>query len=148
MAELNQYLRIGFAGLDFLLPSEASHAIEQRHGMIINDSGDGSATAWWESRGARWPVYHLDRDLELVHDDNWQRAVFLNARPHPVGLAANEIQLLSRSEIQVEPFYPLGKPATAGGHLFSAAWVKGAEAMLIFEPDALTAYLLNIGARA
>ncbi len=148
MAGPEQYLRVAFAGLEFLLPSSASFAIEQRDGLIVNDSGAGSAVAWWETRGKRLPAYHLDGELNPVRNDNWQRAVFLNAQPQPIGLAANEIQLLTRADVRVEPFHPLGQAPTRGGQLFTAAWIQGAEVTLVFEPHALATYLLTAGGGA
>jgi hypothetical protein len=144
MAVSEQYLRVAFAGVEFLLPSSASYAIEQREGLLVNDSGAGSAAAWWETRGKRLPAYHLDADLNLVRNDDWQRAVFLNAQPHAIGLAANDIQLLPRADVHVESFHPLGPAPTRGGQLFSAAWVQGSEVTLVFEPHALATYLLTI----
>ncbi len=144
MAGSEQYLLVVFAGQEFLLPSSASFAIEQREGLVVNDSGAGSAVAWWEARGKRLPVYHLDRDIRPVRNNDWQRAVFLNAQPHPVGLAANEIQLLTRTDVRVEPFHPLGHASTRGGPLFSAAWVQGAQITLVFEPQTLATYLLAV----
>ena len=144
MAVSEQYLRVAFAGLEFLLPSSASFAIEQREGLKGNDSGKGSNVAWWETRGKRLPVYHLDGDLKPVRDNNWQRAVFLNAQPHPIGLAANDVQLLTRADVRVQPFYPLGQAPTQGGQLFSAAWIQGVEVTLVFEPHALATYLLTV----
>ena len=146
MAELQEYLRISLAGTDFLLPANASFAIEQHDSMHLNEHGP--VAAWWESNGVRCPVYHVDSELKLAHSDDWQHVVFLNARPQPVGLAVNDIQTIAASEIQVEAFQPLGKPPTAAGHLFSAAWIQGPEAMLIFEPRALAALLLSLGGGA
>lgn len=144
MAKSEQYLRVAFAGMEFLLPSSASFAIEQRDGLVVNDGGAKTAAAWWETRGKRLPAYHLDADLKLARNDDWQRAVFLNAQPHPVGLAANEIQLLAHADVRVEPFHPLGQAPTPGGQLFSAAWVRGATVMLVFDPQVLAAHLLNL----
>lgn len=144
MVESEQYLLVAFAGREFLLPSSASFAIEQREDMVVNHSDAGSVVAWWETSGRRLPAYHLDADLNFVRNDDWQRAVFLNAQPHPIGLAANEIQLLTRADVRVEPFHPLGQAPTRGGQLFSAAWVQGVEVTLVFEPRALATYLLAV----
>jgi hypothetical protein len=144
MAVTGQYLRIVLDGLDFLLPSGASIAIEQRH-SLIEGNGSEPAVAWWETQGNRCPAYRLDHDLRLTRDDNWQRAVYINARPHAVGLAANEIQMMPRSDYTVETFHPPGKPHSAHGHLFSAAWVNGNEVLLVLDPQALAGYLLGLG---
>ena len=144
MAVSEQYLRVAFAGQEFLLPSSASYAIEQRESLMVNNSGAANAAAWWETRGKRLAAHHLDADLNPVRNDDWQRAVFLNAQPHPIGLVANDIQLLPRAEVRVESFHPLGPVPTRGGQLFSGAWVQGSEVMLVFEPHALATYLLTI----
>lgn len=144
MTGSEKYLLIAFAGQAFLLPSSASFAIEQREVLVVNDSGAGSVVAWWETSGKRLPVYHLDADLKFVRNDDWQRAVFLNAQPRPIGLAANEIHLLTHADVRVEPFHPLGQAPTRGGQLFSAAWVQGTEVTLVFEPRALATYLLTV----
>ena len=144
MAVTGQYLRIVLAGMDFLLPSSASIAIEQRDSLVENGDDDSPAVAWQESKGIRWPAFHLDRDLHVTKSDDWQRAVFLNARPHPVGLVANEIQLMPRSDVPVETFHPLGVPHSTHGHLFSAAWVNGNDVVLVFDPKALSGYLAGL----
>lgn len=142
MAEPQQYLRINLAGTDFLLPDHANLAVEHRDSMRVNDRGP--VAAWWESNGVRCPVYCLDGALRPTYGDaDWQQAVFLNAGPHPIGLAVNEVQIIPAEEIQAEVFQPLGKPPTTVGHLFSTAWVQGPEALLIFEPRALAALLLS-----
>ena len=144
MAEPQRYLRINLAGTDFLLPDNAGLAMQQRDSMRVNDRGP--VAAWWESKGVRCPVYCLDSAFKPTHGDaDWQQAVFLNTGPHPVGLAVNEVQIIPAEEIQVEVFQSLGKPPTTAGHLFSAAWVQGPEALLIFEPRALAALLLSFG---
>ena len=143
MAGPEQYLLVAFAGQEYLLPSSASFAIEQRQGLVVNDSGAGNVAAWWETSGKRLPVYHLDADLKFVRNDDWQSAVFLNAQPHPIGLAANETQLLTRVDVRVEPFHPLGQSPARGGQLFSAAWVQGTQVTLVFEPRALANFLLT-----
>lgn len=139
MAESKQYLRIGLRGRNFLLPSEASLAIEQRDNLAIEKTGP--VTAWRMSRGERWPAFYLDNDLSLRRDDNWERAVFIDARPRPIGLIANEIQLLPHTGIDIEPFTPLGPAPTAAGHLFSAVWVRGNQLVLVFAHRNLAAYL-------
>ncbi len=144
MIAQDQYLRIGFGDAAFLLPSSASFAIEKRENLVSDDRGHGAVTAWRESGSARWPAIHLDQDLRPVSRADWQRAVFLESSPYPVGLIANEVQLLPRSDVQVEPFTPPGAPATRVGHIFSGAWVSGAQVLLVFEPGALAAYLYQL----
>lgn len=141
MAAQDQFLRLGLGEATFLLPSSASLAIEQRDNLTAGDSGAGAVTAWRVSHNARWPALHLDQNLRLVANGNWQRAVFLESDPYPVGLIANEVQLLPRSAVHVEPFTPLGSPRSRFGHLFSGAWVDGARVVLVFEPRALADYL-------
>lgn len=144
MAESVQYLRIGLQGTDYLLPSDASSSIEQRENLVVNSEG-GTAGAWLQSRRGRWPAYCLDRTLSFSQDSRWQRAVFVDAQPHPVGLLADEIQLLPR-QVRIEPFTPLGHPPSGAGHLFNGAWLREGGLTLVFDPKALVAYLLQ-GAR-
>jgi hypothetical protein len=147
VAESKQYLRIGLRGQEFLLPSEASVSIEQRENLTL-EREDPRVTAWRVSRGERWPAFQLDHRLSPVRNNDWQRAVFVDAHPHPVGLIAAEIQLLPHAIVDVEPFTPLGPPPTLRGHLFSGAWVRGNQLMLVFSPQSLVAYLLQVGAPA
>lgn len=139
MADLTQYLRIGLQGRDYLLPSDASSSIEQRENLTANTEG-GSAGAWLQSRRGRWPAFYLDQELRLSKDSRWQRAVFIDAQPHPVGLLADEIQLLPR-DVRIEPFTPLGRMPSEAGHLFNGAWLRGGGLTLVFNPKALVAYL-------
>ncbi len=141
MAAQDQYLRLGLGEATFLLPSSASLAIEQRDTLTADDGTAGAVTAWRVSRSARWPAFHLDHNLRPVAHGDWQRAVFLESNPYPVGLIANEVQLLPRSAVKVEPFTPLGPPKTRNGHIFSGAWVDGLNVVLVFEPSALADYL-------
>jgi hypothetical protein len=80
-----------------------------------------------------------------MRHNNWQRAVFLDAAPHAVGLVVDEVQLLPRSETVVSPFTPLGLAPTRMGHLFAGAWVTGNRVMLVFDPKAFVAYLQSLG---
>jgi len=146
LAELNQYLRIGLWGVDYLLPSSASVSIEQRGNLILNDEpADTNVTAWRVVESERWPAFYLNAELELTRGDDWQRVVFLEAKPHPIGLIADEVELLPRADVHVEPFTPLGLPPTPRGHLFSGAWVRGNQLILLFEPNGLIGYLQKLG---
>ncbi len=144
MVAQDQYLRIGLGDAAFLLPSNASFAIEKRENLVLDSSGLGAVTAWRESASGRWPAIHLDQDLRPVSRGDWQRAVFLESSPYPVGLIANEVQLLPRSDVQVEPFTPLGAAPTRVGHMFSGAWVSSTQVLLVIEPRALAAYLYQL----
>lgn len=148
MAEADQYLRIVFAGGEYLLPGNASLAIEQRHNLTVNDSEGGAVAAWRVVRSVRWPAFALDKELTPVVSETWQRAVFLEARPAPVGLLADEIQILPRAELIIEPFTPLGEAPGRFGHLFNAAWINDKDAVLVFDPRALSAYLAGLGGQS
>lgn len=139
MAESKQYLRIGLHGRNFLLASDVSVSIEQRDNLVVEPTG--RVTAWRVNGGDRWPAFYLDNELRLNQDDRWERAVFIDAHPRPIGLIANEIQLLPHGGIEVEPFAPLGSPPNAAGHLFSAVWVRGNQLVLVFAHRNLVAYL-------
>jgi hypothetical protein len=145
LAESTQYLRIGLWGVEYLLPSSASLSIEQRENLILNGGPvDTNITAWRAVNSERWPAFYLNAELELTRGDNWQRAVFLEATPHPIGLIADEVQLLPRTDVHIEPFTPLGLAPTPGGHLFSGAWVRANQVILLFEPNGLISYLQKL----
>lgn len=145
MSDSNQYLRFSLAGAYYLLSSSVTLAIDQRDSLEINETGKGQACAWRSHDGARWPAYCLDGDFKIAQRDDWERAIFLDARPSPLGLVADQVQLLPQGEAQVVPFTPLGPPSTAYGHLFAGAWVRGSQAVLVFDSNVLTAFLRSIG---
>jgi hypothetical protein len=144
MAQSNQFLRIEIDGNSYLLPGSASFAIEQRDHLVANDTDNTPVAAWRVTKSERWPAYCLDRQFKPVKHCHWQRAVFLEGAPHPIGLAVGEAQLMARTEVRVEPFTPPGRPP-ADGHLFNGAWVDGARAMLVLNPAALVGYLRRLG---
>ncbi len=147
MAETRQYLRIGLMGVDYLLPNTASFVIEQRDHLEINDAPDALIAAWQPVSGGRAPAYSVDADLNPLPRHNWTRAVFLQVGDRTLGLVADELQLLSRDDVRVEPFAPLGPAPTPAGHLFGGAWVRaGLVPMLVFEPKALADYLTRLEA--
>ncbi len=145
MADPNQYLRLQLGKTSYLLPSASGFTIEQREHLTINKSPEGNVAAWQSVRSARLPAYCLDGMLRVTRHHDWQRAVFLDATPHAVGLVVDEVQLLPRSETTVSLFAPLGLPPTRLGHLFSGASVNGNRIMLVFEPQAFIAYLQSLG---
>lgn len=146
MADPNQYLRLQLRETSYLLPSTAGFTIEQRENLTLNKSPEGNVAAWQQARSARLPAYCLDGMLRATRHRDWQRAVFLDAVPHAVGLVVDEVQLLPRSETTITPFVPLGPPATRVGHLFSGAWVTANRIVLAFDQKALIAYLQTLGA--
>ena len=145
MADPNQYLRLQLGETSYLLPSASGFTIEQREHLIVNKSPEGNVAAWQSLRSKRLPAYCLDSMLRVMRHNNWQRAVFLDAAPHAVGLVVDEVQLLPRSETTVSPFTPLGLAPTRMGHLFAGAWVTGNRVMLVFDPKAFVAYLQSLG---
>ncbi len=146
MADLNQYLRLRLGEATYLLPSTTTFTIEQRDNLVTNKAPEGNVAAWRAMRTERIPAYCLDALLKPVRRQNWQRAVFLDAKPQAVGLIADEVELLPRTETQVVPFVPLGLPLTRSGHLFSGAWLSGKQVALILDPKALITYLQSLGA--
>ncbi len=144
MRKANQYLRFSLGDAYYLVSGGMSVSIDQRDSLEINKTGTGPVCAWRSHDGTRWPAYCLDRDLKVVQRDDWERAIFLEAQPTPVGLIADDVQLLPEGEAQVTPFTPLGPPATAAGHLFSGAWVRGSQAILVFDAKTLTAFLRDL----
>ncbi|HEX7045300.1 MAG TPA: hypothetical protein VF203_11870 [Burkholderiales bacterium] len=145
MADSNQYLCLVLGGMEYLLPGAASVAIEQRHALIPED-GRGPLVAWRQSRQGRWPVYGLDGMLRPSRPETWQRAVFLDGSPTPVGLAAEEVRLLGRADLHITPFAPLGAPPTRAGHYFDGAWVDGHKVVLVFAARGLAEALRAGGA--
>lgn len=149
-SESTQYLRLGLDGVEFLLPSEASLSIEQRDNLVttLRDAdGAGNAanvTAWYVVRSERWPAFYLGGDLRPSRGAGWQRAIFLEGGAHPIGLIADEVQLLPRSEMRIEPFQPLGPAPTPAGAVFDCAWMRGDETVFVFNPKALVAYLKRV----
>ncbi len=145
MADSKQYLRLVVAGVDYLLPSTAGFTIEQRENLQVNNVASGRVSAWRVTRNNRWPAYALDREFQVTRPSNWQRAVFVEAAPHAIGVIVDDVHLLPRAQAQVSPFTPLGKPATPAGHLFSGAWVTEKQVIFMLHPQALVAYLQGTG---
>ncbi len=140
MAEGNQFLRVTLEDTAYLLPSEASISIEQRD-HLSPDAAGGIVTAWRSVRSDRWPAFYLGGDLRPARGTRWQRAVFLDRRPHPLGLIVDEVQLLPRAEVHIEPLHVLGPSPFNVGPLFSGAWMREPEMILVLDPRGLVAYL-------
>ncbi len=122
-------------------------AIESRDALILDSGGANNIVAWRDVGSAKWPVLCLDEDLHVnKNDDNWQRVVFVAASPVPVGLAAQEVQLINNADLTTEPFTPVGMSPTKFGHLFKSAWVDAGKPYPVFSADALGAYLHGCGA--
>ncbi len=132
--------------MPYLLSGRASVAIDQRDNLELNESTRSQISAWRKQDGDRWPAFCLDRDLKVAHRREWDRAIFLEARPYPVGLIADQVELMVEGEVEVVPFTPLGPPPTRVGHLFTGAWVRGPRVILVFDADALAAYLQSLEA--
>ena len=149
MVDNKQYLRIGLQGVDYLLPNSTSYVIEKREQLEVNDQPGAVIAAWQVTPGARTPAYSVDADLNPLSRGNWHRAVFLQTGGQPLGLIADELQLLPLDEVRVEPFTPFGPPPSTVGHVFAGAWMRAGQIpVLVFEPRALAAYLLNLGGSA
>lgn len=129
-------------GVDYLLPGTANHSIEQRDGLLENSSPDNNVSAWRAVDNTRWPAYCLDGELKVVRRDDWQRVVFLEAEPQPVGLVVDDAEVVPAQPV---PFLPLGTPPIRAGHLFSGALISGNRVSLIFDPKTLIAYLAELG---
>ena len=65
-----------------------------------------------------------------------------------VGLVADDVRLLGRTDLHVVPFTPLGTPPTRFGHLFNAAWVDGQRVTLVLDPNGLIGFLRGLGGTA
>ena len=145
MADANQYLRLRLGETNYLLPCTVSYTIEQRDQLLLNDSPDDSVMAWRVDHDERWPAYGVDAALRVFHRQNWQRAVFIDAAPHTVGIIVDDVQVMPLADTQVTPFVPLGPCATRQGHLFSGAWIDGQKLTLVFNPKTLVTYLQGLG---
>ncbi len=149
MTETRQFLRIGLMGVDYLLPNSTSYVIEKREHLEINDAPGALIAAWQATPSGRAAAYSVDANLDPLPRHAWQRAVFLQAGNQTFGLVADELQLLAREEVRVEPFTPPGPAPTPAGHLFGGAWVRaGHVPVLVFEPRALVDYLMRLEAAA
>lgn len=145
MTDSRQFLRLSVGGGHYLLPSTAGFTIEQRDNLQPNSSPTSHIAAWRIVRSSRWPAYAVDRDFQSIRRDDWQRAVFVEAMPHAIGIIVDDVHLLARAQAQVTPYTPLGAAPTRAGHLFSGAWVTENEIMLVLEPKAFVLYLQSLG---
>jgi len=145
LTETRQFLRIGLMGADYLLPNSTNYVIEKREHLDINDAPGALIAAWQVTPGGRVPAYSVDAGLNPAPRHNWQRAVFLNTGGQTFGLIADELQLLAREDVRIEPFIPPGPTPTPAGHLVNGAWVRaGQTPVLVFEPRALASYLKKL----
>lgn len=147
MADSGQYLCLIVDDAEYLLPSAASLAIEQRD-ALTPDNGLGAVVAWRQTRQGRWPAYGVNASFQVSRPRRWQRAVFLDAGSTSVGLVADDVRLLNRANMRVVPFTPLGAPPTRTGHLFNAAWVGDRGVTLVLDPLNLVGFLRSLGSAA
>lgn len=146
MADNNQYLHLVIGGQAYLLPGTLRYTIEQRENLADHPGGDGAVVAWRTVRNGRWPVYSVNARLRLAHAPaDWQRAVFVEGPVATVGVVVDDAHLLSRRELQITSFTPLGPPATRAGHLFKGVWVREGRPMLVLDPLAFAAFLHALG---
>jgi len=145
MADPKQYLRLAIGGGSYLLPSTAGFTIEQRENLQVNNDRNARVSAWRVTRNGRMPAYALTGKFEVTRREEWERAVFIEAMPHAIGVIVDDVYLLPRAQVQASPFTPLGPPPTDAGHLFSGVWISEQEMMLVLEANALFAYLQGLG---
>lgn len=145
MAEDNQYIRIRIRNTSFLIPAAASLGIEQRDSLEVNSDGNSKAVAWKVVGVNKWPAFALDEDLHLTSGNAWEQVVYVQGEGEAIGLAAENIQMIARTDIQIEPFTPVGPLPANGKHVFTAAWIEGNTPVLMFEPKALASLLAIIG---
>ena len=144
MVDSAQFLLFRIGDTSYLVPGSRTVAIDKRDSLSSEDSSQGGICGWRTSGTERWPVYLLDAQLRPTGGGHWERAIFLPARPHPVGIAANAVQLLPQNEVSTVPFRPLGPPPIPAGHLFNAAWVHDTNVILVFDPATLALFLLSL----
>lgn len=145
MAESNQYIRIRIRNTSFLIPAEASLGIESRDSLEVNSVGEGKAVAWKIVGTNKWPAFALDEEMNITRGNAWEQVVYVQGDHSAVGLAAENIQMVARSDIQVQPFTPVGPIPASGKHIFTAVWIEGNTPVLMFEPKALAFYLAVVG---
>lgn len=134
-----QYARVQLHGVNYLLSS--SQLFIETHDALEPNTDGGHVVAWRNVATGRWPVFAIDRAFALTSPRQWQKAVCVGTDSAGVGLIADDVQLLTRSDIQLSPFAPLGPPATEHGHLFNGAWVEGRTVTLVLDAKVLAAYL-------
>ncbi|GMQ91576.1 MAG: hypothetical protein BMS9Abin11_0885 [Gammaproteobacteria bacterium] len=144
MADSNQYLRLTLTDRNFLLPSTASLAIEQKDSIQLGAQPHGSIIGHRNVGGSKWPVLLLSSELQGDTSAAWTRAVFVGNAIHAVGIAVNEVMLLPRQDTEVEPFNPVGPPPTSAGHIFSGAWIHEGRVVLVLDPKGLSGYLQTL----
>lgn len=147
MASPSSYLCVVLEGTDYLLPSSASAAIEQRDAMR-EAPGAGPVMAWRETRLGRWPAYGMDSMFRPMRPAHWQRAVFFAHRERPLGLVADDVRLLGRTAMHIAPFVPPGPAPTPAGHLFNGAWLNGERVLLVLDPRGLLGLLATLSESA
>ncbi|MHB1950059.1 MAG: hypothetical protein ACYCQK_01140 [Acidiferrobacteraceae bacterium] len=143
MEAADQYVRLAIGDTGFLLPAGASLAIEPVE-QLTAETGHPYIVAWRANRSERWPVFRLSPDLCSHSTQPWTKAVFLGARPTPVGFCVADLLLLPRG-LRVEPFNPPGPAPTPVGHIFCGASVQDSEVRLVLAPQAFAAYLKQLG---
>lgn len=148
MAEGNQYIRIRIRNTSFLIPAAASLGIESRDSLEVNSSGNGNAVAWKVVGTSKWPAFALDENMNVTRGNAWEQVVYVQGDNQAIGLAAENIQMIARTDIHVEPFIPVGPAPVSGQHVFSSAWIEGNNPILMFEPKALASYLTAVGGAA
>lgn len=148
MAEDNQFIRIRIRNTSFLMPAAASLGIESRDSLDVNSSGQGNAVAWKAVGVSKWPAFALDENMKVTSGNAWEQVVYVQVDDGAVGLAAENIQMMARTDINVQPFTPVGPVPVSGKHIFSSAWIEGSNPILMFEPKALASYLTIVGGAA
>lgn len=139
-----QYARLQLHGANYLVPSTIGLVIEQRDALQPNTEG-GNVSAWRTRHDQRWPAYSLDPAFKVTPRKHWNRALFLEAGNDSVGVIVDEVQMLSRADIQISAFTPLGTSPTRHGLLFNGAWIEGRHATLVIDPKVFLAYLQEAG---
>jgi hypothetical protein len=146
LAETRQFLRVTIGGQPYLLPSVLRYTLEKRDNLLANPDSSGQVVAWRNVRTARWPVYGLDAGLRTARPGgNWEQALFLEGSNATIGFVVDDTHLLMGGEVQLSSFTPPGPVATKAGHLFTHAWIREGRAVLVLEPQALTAFLQGLG---
>src|SRR5581483_5589450 len=105
------------------------------------ENGAGPVLAWRQTRSGRWPAYGLNASFAVSRPAHWQRAVFLDAAGQPIGVVADEVNLLGRGDMHVAPYRPRGAPPTRFAHLFIAAGADRDRPPYVIDPRSLAGSL-------
>lgn len=138
MLDSSSFLRIREGAFSYLLAADQAASIEHRGdgGFEFVDDPASTLAAWRLSGDIRIPVVRLGRLLDTPAGD-WGYAVLLSSGPDGVGLAAENVELVTDSGMPaVQPFNPVGC-SIPGGPLITGLTPDTAPECLVLDPAGL-----------